>query len=125
MRLLLHLALTTAIVLLSDVNGGSAGITSKFIRTEWPSIDIPLDNEAFAVPKGHNSPQQVCKKKNSNLTLKIKSNVTDDSLFKYPFMTLGFETHSLTPQLSVYQLENYTYDLTPLKPTHSLTVCNW
>ncbi|KAJ4850006.1 Bifunctional purple acid phosphatase 26 [Turnera subulata] len=38
---------------------GSAGITSTFIRSAWPSVDIPLDNEVFAVPKGHNAPQQV------------------------------------------------------------------
>lgn len=55
---LLHLVFTV-FVLLSFVNGGRAGMTSKFIRSEWPSIDIPLDNEAFAVPKGHNAPQQV------------------------------------------------------------------
>lgn len=35
------------------------GITSTFVRSEWPSVDIPLDNEVFAVPKGHNAPQQV------------------------------------------------------------------
>lgn len=44
---------------LSFVDNGSAGLTSTFIRSEWPSVDIPLDNEAFAVPKGHNAPQQV------------------------------------------------------------------
>ncbi|KAJ6867366.1 hypothetical protein NC652_038551 [Populus alba x Populus x berolinensis] len=33
---------------------------SAFIRSEWPSIDIPLDNEVFAVPKDHNAPQQIC-----------------------------------------------------------------
>ncbi|KAL9251534.1 Bifunctional purple acid phosphatase 26-like protein [Drosera capensis] len=38
---------------------GDAGLTSTFIRSEFPSADIPLDNEAFAVPKGHNMPQQV------------------------------------------------------------------
>jgi hypothetical protein len=37
----------------------NAGITSAFIWSEWPSIDIPLDNEVFAVLKGHNTPQQV------------------------------------------------------------------
>ncbi|XP_068636632.1 phosphoenolpyruvate phosphatase-like isoform X2 [Aristolochia californica] len=37
----------------------NAGITSSFIRSEWPSVDIPLDNEVFAVPKGYNAPQQV------------------------------------------------------------------
>ncbi|GER51596.1 purple acid phosphatase [Striga asiatica] len=46
-------------VLLSLICIGSAGVTSAFIRTEWPSVDIPLDNEAFAVPKGYNAPQQV------------------------------------------------------------------
>lgn len=46
-------------MLLRNVKCGSAGITSTFIRSEWPSIDIPLDNEAFAVPEGHNAPQQV------------------------------------------------------------------
>jgi hypothetical protein len=55
--LLLQLAFTS-FVLLSSVNGG-VGITSTFIRSEWPSVDIPLDNEAFVVPKGHNAPQQV------------------------------------------------------------------
>ncbi|GMQ07264.1 hypothetical protein CsSME_00051535 [Camellia sinensis var. sinensis] len=46
-------------VLLSFVDSGSAGVTSKFVRSEWPSTDIPLDNEAFVVPKGYNAPQQV------------------------------------------------------------------
>ncbi|KAJ6731862.1 ACID PHOSPHATASE RELATED [Salix purpurea] len=41
------------------VKNGNAGITSTFIRSEWPSNDIPLDNEVFVVPKGHNAPQQV------------------------------------------------------------------
>ncbi|KAJ6993480.1 hypothetical protein NC653_016574 [Populus alba x Populus x berolinensis] len=35
---------------------------SAFIRSEWPSIDIPLDNEVFAIPKDHNAPQQVSNK---------------------------------------------------------------
>lgn len=56
--LLLQLALTS-FVFLSFVNTGNAGITSTFIRSEWPSVDIPLDNEAFVVPKGYNAPQQV------------------------------------------------------------------
>ncbi|CAN0918577.1 Bifunctional purple acid phosphatase 26 [Linum grandiflorum] len=50
---------TTLFVLLSLVNNGNAKITSDFIRKERPSIDIPLDNQAFAVPNGHNAPQQV------------------------------------------------------------------
>ncbi|KAG6740974.1 hypothetical protein POTOM_056452 [Populus tomentosa] len=43
----------------ASVKNGNAGITSTFIRSEWPSNDIPLDHEVFAVPKGHNAPQQV------------------------------------------------------------------
>ncbi|KAL7093443.1 hypothetical protein ACP275_11G041300 [Erythranthe tilingii] len=46
-------------VLLICVGSGNAGETSGFTRNEWPSIDIPLDNEVFAVPKGYNAPQQV------------------------------------------------------------------
>ncbi|KAK7264868.1 hypothetical protein RJT34_32481 [Clitoria ternatea] len=46
-------------VLLSCIRGGTAGITSSFIRSEFPAVDIPLDHEAFSVPKGYNAPQQV------------------------------------------------------------------
>lgn len=46
-------------VLLSCGGYAIAGLTSAFVRSEWPSIDIPLDNEAFVVPKGYNAPQQV------------------------------------------------------------------
>ncbi|XP_057509902.1 bifunctional purple acid phosphatase 26-like [Actinidia eriantha] len=46
-------------IFLSFVYSGSAGVTSAFVRSEWPSTDIPLDNEAFVVPKGYNAPQQV------------------------------------------------------------------
>ncbi|KAM6553321.1 hypothetical protein CsatB_014083 [Cannabis sativa] len=41
---------------LSNVNGG---ITSTFVRSEFPATDIPLDHEVFAVPPGYNAPQQV------------------------------------------------------------------
>ncbi|KAK9078815.1 hypothetical protein SSX86_002873 [Deinandra increscens subsp. villosa] len=37
----------------------SAGITSSFVRSEFPAEDIPLDNEVFAIPSGYNAPQQV------------------------------------------------------------------
>lgn len=56
--MLLQLIFTSLVLLISACNG-KARITSTFIRSEWPSIDIPLDNEAFSVPKGHNAPQQV------------------------------------------------------------------
>lgn len=46
-------------IFISCLSFGNAGITSTFIRSEWPSIDMPLDNEVFAIPKGHNAPQQV------------------------------------------------------------------
>lgn len=49
-------------VLLSCVKDGNAGITSTFLRSEWPSVDIPLDHPVFAIPKGYNAPQQVCLK---------------------------------------------------------------
>jgi hypothetical protein len=46
-------------VLFSSIRDGYAGITGSFVRSEFPSVDIPLDHEVFAVPKGHNAPQQV------------------------------------------------------------------
>lgn len=55
----LALLVVVVVVVSIYVEHANGGITSKFIRTEWPSTDIPLDNEAFAVPKGHNAPQQV------------------------------------------------------------------
>lgn len=58
MQLLLPILLIS-FVFLSSLDNGYAGITSTFIRSEWPSQDIPLNNEVFAVPKGHNAPQQV------------------------------------------------------------------
>lgn len=42
-----------------NVGKGNAGMTSTFIRSEFPSTDIPLDHEVFAVPNGYNAPQQV------------------------------------------------------------------
>lgn len=57
--LLLHLVLAT-FVFFSSIRDGCAGITSSFVRSDWPSVDIPLNHEAFAVPKGYNAPQQVC-----------------------------------------------------------------
>ncbi|WCJ29983.1 purple acid phosphatase 26 [Euphorbia peplus] len=58
-----------------------AGITSSFIRSEWPSIDIPLDNEVFAVPKGYNAPQQVhITQGDYNGTAVIVSWVTPDEI---------------------------------------------
>ncbi|KAH7546308.1 bifunctional purple acid phosphatase 26 [Ziziphus jujuba] len=59
MRLMLLGLIITLFVSVSFLNKGNAGITSTFVRSEWPSTDIPIDNEAFAVPKGHNAPQQV------------------------------------------------------------------
>lgn len=46
-------------LLLASISNGRAGLTSAFIRNEWPSVDIPLNNEVFAVPKGYNAPHQV------------------------------------------------------------------
>ncbi|CAA7022938.1 unnamed protein product [Microthlaspi erraticum] len=46
-------------VFLSSLLYGDAGITSSFVRSEWPAVDIPLDHHVFNVPKGYNAPQQV------------------------------------------------------------------
>ncbi|XP_076957030.1 bifunctional purple acid phosphatase 26-like [Bidens hawaiensis] len=46
-------------VLFSFVSNVYGGVTSSFIRSEWPSVDIPLDNEVFVVPNGYNAPEQV------------------------------------------------------------------
>ncbi|OMO96002.1 hypothetical protein COLO4_15561 [Corchorus olitorius] len=56
---LLFLLLFTSFVFLNFVNNVNGGITSKYVRKEWPSVDIPLDNEVFKTPDGHNAPQQV------------------------------------------------------------------
>uniref|UniRef100_A0A1D1YYE7 Purple acid phosphatase n=1 Tax=Anthurium amnicola TaxID=1678845 RepID=A0A1D1YYE7_9ARAE len=57
-RLMFHLLLLY-LILLCSLDHVISGITSTFIRTQWPATDIPLDNEVFAVPKGYNAPQQV------------------------------------------------------------------
>lgn len=59
MKSLLFQFILVPFVILNFVNNVNAGITSRFIREEWPSVDIPLDHEVFAVPKGYNAPQQV------------------------------------------------------------------
>lgn len=51
--------LLSTFVLYICISNANAGVTSAFVRNEWPSVDIPLDNEVFAVPKGYNAPQQV------------------------------------------------------------------
>ncbi|GAB4836807.1 Bifunctional purple acid phosphatase 26 [Ancistrocladus abbreviatus] len=53
-----HVVLLISIILCS-LEHSHAGITSSYARSKWPSDDIPLDNEVFAVPKGQNAPQQV------------------------------------------------------------------
>lgn len=51
--------LLSLLALLGYLDIASCGITSAYIRTQFPSTDIPLDNEVFAVPQGYNAPQQV------------------------------------------------------------------
>lgn len=46
-------------LLFGFLNNVYAGVTSSFIRSEWPSVDIPLDNEVFDIPSGYNAPEQV------------------------------------------------------------------
>ncbi|CAN6459587.1 unnamed protein product [Victoria cruziana] len=50
---------TILLILLNHVHRIKAGVTSGFIRSQWPSTDIPLDSEVFAIPKGYNAPEQV------------------------------------------------------------------
>lgn len=57
--LLLVCVVLASFVFLSSIREASGGITSSFVRSVWPSLDIPLNHEAFAVPKGYNAPQQV------------------------------------------------------------------
>ncbi|XP_050211083.1 bifunctional purple acid phosphatase 26-like [Mercurialis annua] len=47
------------VVMLGLVSHGNAGITSSYVRSAFPSADIPLDNPVFAPPPGYNAPQQV------------------------------------------------------------------
>ncbi|XP_059289647.1 bifunctional purple acid phosphatase 26 [Lycium ferocissimum] len=56
--MLLHLLFSVSLFL-TFIDNGSAGLTSAFVRTQFPSVDIPLENEALAVPQGYNAPQQV------------------------------------------------------------------
>ncbi|KAB2618565.1 bifunctional purple acid phosphatase 26-like [Pyrus ussuriensis x Pyrus communis] len=56
---LLAIILTSIVALSFLMNGNATGITSTFIRSEYPSVDIPLNNKVFAVPRGYNAPQQV------------------------------------------------------------------
>lgn len=58
-KILLFTHLLFLVIFLNFISNGSGGTTSSFTRGKYPSVDIPLDNEAFAVPKGHNAPQQV------------------------------------------------------------------
>ncbi|KAK3211874.1 hypothetical protein Dsin_016580 [Dipteronia sinensis] len=56
---LFELVFSVLVIINTCFGFGSARITSSFVRSEWPSVDIPLDHQVFAVPKGHNAPQQV------------------------------------------------------------------
>ena len=51
--------LTLFVVLLSHSSDIDAGLTSTYVRPRWASADMPVDNPAFAIPKGYNAPQQV------------------------------------------------------------------
>lgn len=55
----LRLLLILPLILDCFVQIALGGETSSFVRSQWPSTDIPLDNEAFVVPDGYNAPQQV------------------------------------------------------------------
>ncbi|XP_043694986.1 purple acid phosphatase-like [Telopea speciosissima] len=37
----------------------SGGVTSSFVKVNYPSVDMPLNSDVFSVPPGYNAPQQV------------------------------------------------------------------
>ncbi|XP_078437714.1 purple acid phosphatase 26 [Wolffia australiana] len=51
--------LLSTLIFLVSFEPALSGITSSFVRNQWPAVDIPLDNQVFATPKGYNAPQQV------------------------------------------------------------------
>ncbi|GMJ15648.1 purple acid phosphatase 26, phosphatase-under producer 3, PURPLE ACID PHOSPHATASE 26 [Hibiscus trionum] len=59
MQLLLFQLVLTSFVFLDSVDNVNAGITSSYLRKEYPAVDMPVDHEVFAAPKGYNAPQQV------------------------------------------------------------------
>ncbi|EEF31627.1 Purple acid phosphatase precursor, putative [Ricinus communis] len=56
---LVRVIVTLWFVLLGFAKNGNGGITSSFIRSAFPSTDIPLDDPVFASPAGYNAPHQV------------------------------------------------------------------
>lgn len=70
---MLNKLLLLSSLLFTSISSGCAGVTSAFIRKEWPSIDIPLNNEVFALPKGYNAPHQVSLHVSLYIQLKNKS----------------------------------------------------
>lgn len=59
MKSMVMLVQLILIVLSGSVKSGNAGITSSYVRSAFPSTDIPLDNPVFNPPPGYNAPQQV------------------------------------------------------------------
>ena len=55
----LSMLILACFVLLDFVSNANAGITSSYVRSEFPAVDMPIDAEVFAAPKGKNAPQQV------------------------------------------------------------------
>ncbi|TVU08288.1 hypothetical protein EJB05_41688, partial [Eragrostis curvula] len=55
----LDLLLLSPYVFLCLIGAVYSGHTSSYVRKEFPSTDIPLESEWFAIPKGYNAPQQV------------------------------------------------------------------
>lgn len=55
----LRLLLVLCTILFPQPSNGNAGVTSSFMRSLMASVDMPLDNEVFAIPKGYNAPEQV------------------------------------------------------------------
>lgn len=54
----LRLLLVLCTILFPQPSNSNAGVTSSFMRSLMASVDMPLDNEVFAIPKGYNAPEQ-------------------------------------------------------------------
>lgn len=59
MRSMILKFLVFGCVLLNFLDNVQAGFTSSFVRSVFPSVDMPLDHKVFAIPSGYNAPQQV------------------------------------------------------------------
>lgn len=56
-KMALMILVATILINVADICSG--GITSRYVRLEEKSKDMPLNSDVFAIPPGYNAPQQV------------------------------------------------------------------